>query len=88
MRAYIILILNPILTHAISRMLNNRSQQNLDQYYKSLNEYKDESWFRLPSKMKKRSAVRKMKGVARDANQNLRQCVDVRTRQSIVHALT
>ncbi|KAJ7245828.1 hypothetical protein C8J57DRAFT_1725139 [Mycena rebaudengoi] len=65
----------------------NASQHSLDQYYKSLNEYKDESWFRLPSKMKKHSAVRKMKGVARDANQNLRQCVDSLSSDSDVSSL-
>ncbi|KAJ7253275.1 hypothetical protein C8J57DRAFT_1237611 [Mycena rebaudengoi] len=54
----------------------NASQQSLNEYYRSLNDYKDESWFRLPSKIKKRNAVRKMKRAARDANQGLRECAD------------
>ncbi|KAJ7253226.1 kinase-like domain-containing protein [Mycena rebaudengoi] len=54
----------------------NASQESLNKHYRSLNAYKDESWFRLPSKIKKRKAVRKMKRAARDANQGLRECVD------------
>ncbi|KAJ7253235.1 hypothetical protein C8J57DRAFT_1237573 [Mycena rebaudengoi] len=47
----------------------NASQQSLNEYYRSPNAYKDEYWFRLPSKIKKRNVVRKMKRAARDANQ-------------------
>ncbi|KAJ7253185.1 hypothetical protein C8J57DRAFT_630424 [Mycena rebaudengoi] len=54
----------------------NASQESLNEYYRSLNAYKNESWFRLPSKIKKRKAVRKMKRAARDVNQGLRECVD------------
>ncbi|KAJ7253215.1 hypothetical protein C8J57DRAFT_1722578 [Mycena rebaudengoi] len=54
----------------------NASQQSLNEYYRSPNAYKDEYWFRLPSKIKKRNVVRKMKRAARDANQGLRECVD------------
>jgi hypothetical protein len=55
-----------------------RSQENLKKYYLGLNDYKDESWFNLSVKLDKRRAVRKRKRTARDANQDLRGCVDVR----------
>ncbi|KAJ7232687.1 kinase-like domain-containing protein [Mycena rebaudengoi] len=54
----------------------NASQESLNKYYRSLNAYKDESWFRLPSKIKKRKAVKEMKRAAQDVNQGLRECVD------------
>ncbi|KAJ7278906.1 STE like transcription factor-domain-containing protein [Mycena rebaudengoi] len=58
------------------RSKRNASQESLNEYYESLNSYKDESWFRLPTKVKKRRAVRKLKRAARDANHELRACVD------------
>ncbi|KAF7347431.1 TEA domain-containing protein [Mycena venus] len=54
----------------------NASQESLSEYYRSLEDYKSESWFHLPSKIRKRRAVRRVKRAARDANQDLRECVD------------
>ncbi|KAJ7239699.1 kinase-like domain-containing protein [Mycena rebaudengoi] len=63
----------------------NASQERLDEYYETLNRYKDESWFNLPAKIKKRREVRKQKRAARDANHDLRVSVDKISRASSEH---